>query len=386
MAENAQMQLKLGNLLVRERIITEAQLEEALRNQVIFGGKIGTNLIELGYITPDQLAKTLAKHSGFPQVTPSDLNSIPPEVISLITAQTAKDMQVLPVALDRKRLTVAMANPADLASIDRLAFMTGMYINPVVIPELLLLMGLERYYKIKRTTRFIAIAKDMNRQPQSIETSDGYERAIPEERPIKPAQKIIEEDEYIEIPEFDGFHKVNIPELPEPEEPIEIEDDKGFSITDLCNALAAVTARDEIGQALLDYLKGRFFKTAIFIPKDVQLTGWMAADENGSIEKFAEARIEMAAPSSFLQVIDSKNFWIGQLHHPTDLKAAGALGANDNPAILLPIVLMNRVVAILCVVDSLEKLTRSLGELQKIAIKSAMSFEILIMRNKIQMV
>jgi len=47
---------------------------------------------------------------------------------------------------------------------------------------------------------------------------------------------------------------------------------------------------------------------------------------------------------------------------------------------------MNRVVAILCVVDTLEKLTRSLNELQKIAVKSAMSFEILIMRNKIQMV
>ena len=99
-----------------------------------------------------------------------------------------------------------------------------------------------------------------------------------------------------------------------------------------------------------------------------------------------EMRVEMTEPSSFLKVIETKNFCMGQLLSPTDLKAASSMGAKDNPAILLPIVLMNRVVAILCVVDTLEKLTRSLTELQTIAKKSAMAFEILIMRNKIQIV
>jgi hypothetical protein len=376
------MQLKLGNLLVRERIITEAQLEEALRNQVIFGGKIGTNLIELGYITPEQLAVTLSRHSGFPQVRAADLHSIPPEVIALIPAQTAKEKQILPVSVEKKRLTVAMANPTDLETIDRLAFMTGMYINPVVIPELLLLLGLERYYKIKRATRYIAIAKDMHREPRSEEPQELNERSAPSAKP----QQQIAEDDYIEIPEFDGFDKVDIPELPEPEKPVELEVDKGYSITDLCNSLADAKSRDAIGQALIDYLGSRYFKTALFIPKESHLTGWLAADNNGLLDKFSDARLEMAAPSSFLQVIESKSFWVGQLLHPTDLKAADAIGAKDNPAILLPIVLMNRVVAILCVIDTLEKLTRSLNELQKIAVKGAMSFEILIMRNKIQMV
>lgn len=380
------MQLKLGNLLVRERIITEAQLEEALRNQVIFGGKIGTNLIELGYITPDQLALTLARHSGFPQVSAAELHSIPPEVIALIPPETAKEKQLLPVSLNKKRLTVAMANPADLETIDRLAFMTGMYINPVVIPELLLLMGLERYYKIKRTTRYIAIAKDMHREPRQQEPAEINERSAPSANSDSKPQQLVEVEEFIEIPEFEGFDKVDIPEPPEPEKPVETEADKGYSITDLCNALADATARDAIGHALINYLGSRYFKTALFIPKDSQLTGWIGADAGGLMDKFPDCRIEINQPSSFLQVIESKNFWIGQLLHPSDLKAADAVGAKDNPAILLPIVMMNRVVAILCVIDTLEKLTRSLGELQKIAVKSAMSFEILIMRNKIQMV
>lgn len=388
------MQMKVGNMLVKDRIITEAQLEEALRNQVIFGGKIGTNLIELGYLTAELLSDYLSKHKGVPQANPAELHSIPPEVIALIPAEIAKKHQVLPVKLERKRLTVAMTDPADLATIDKLSFMTGMYINPIVIPELLLIMALERYYKIKRETRYIAIAKDMRRDPRAEEPPELNERPAPTAQTAVKA----EEEEYIEIPEFDGFDKVDIPEevepvrpvavQPEPVEPeeIAIEIAAEYSLTDMCNGLANATSRDAIGEALMEYLRRRHFRAALFLPKEPILTGWLAAEESGYVDNFADVRVEMAMPSAFLQVIESKNFYMGQLLSTTDLKAASAIGAKDNPATLLPIVLMNRVVAILCVVDTLENLSRALNELQKISVKCAMAFEILIMRNKIQMV
>lgn len=377
------MHMKLGSILVKEKIITEAQLEEALRNQVIFGGKIGTNLIELGYISTEKLSEALGRHKGVPQASAADIHSIPPEVIALVPPEIAKKHQLLPIRLEKKRLTVAMCDPADLAAVDRLSFMTGMYINPVVIPELLLITALERYYKIKRETRYIAIAKDMKRDPRSDELQEINEVPAPAPKPEKQV-----EEEFIEIPEFDGFDKVEIPEAPEPEaalvEPEEI--DEGYTMTDMCAALAGATSRDEIGAALMEFLRRRHFRAALFLPKEPVLTGWLAAEENGYVENFADLRLEMMPPSSFLQVIESKNFCMGQLLSPTDLKAASAVGGKDHPAVLLPIVLMNRVVAILCVIDTLEKLTRSLNDLQKIAVKSAMAFEILIMRNKIQMV
>ena len=371
------MQTKLGNMLVQEKVITEAQLEDALRNQVIFGGKVGTNLIELGYITPEVLAEYLSRHSGIPQVRPADLHAIPPNVIAIIPPEVAKQHQVLPIRVEKKKLTVAMANPADLATTDKLSFMTGMYINPVVIPELLLIMALERYYKIKRETRYIAIAKDMRRPAQPAV----YEQEEPSPAPAPVAAAPAAEDDVIEIPEFDGFHKVDIPEVPV--KPVEAET---YSMSDMCTALAGAMTRDAIGEALMEYLRVHFFRAGLFLPKEPMLTGWVAAEQGGYIQNFPDFRLEMAAPSSFLQVIETKNFCMGQLHSPTDLKAASAIGAKDNPVVLLPIVLMGRVVAILCVVDSLEKLSRSLTELQKIAVKSAMAFEILIMRNKIQMV
>jgi len=378
--------MKVGSMLVKHQVITEAQLEEALRNQVIFGGKIGTNLIELGYITADRLAGYLSKNKGVPAATSGDLESISPEVIALLPADVVKKHQVIPISLEKKRLTVAMSDPADLATIDRLSFMTGMYINAVVIPELLLHLAMERYYKIRRETRYIAIAKDMRRGPQSMEIEAlNAPLSVPAKPASKPAPLPPMVEEIIEIPgDFDGFHKVEIPELLE--EPEVVEPETGYNITDLCNDLAGATTRDAIGEALMEYLRRRYFRSALFLPKDPFLTGWLAAAEEGYLEDFSEVKIEMSAPSSFLQIIESKNFFIGQLLSPTDLKAASAVGGKDQPAILLPIVLMNRVVAILCVVDTLEGLTRGLNELQKIAVKSAMAFEILIMRNKIQMV
>jgi hypothetical protein len=377
------MQMKVGSMLVQDQIITESQLEEALRNQVIFGGKIGTNLIELGYITAEHLSEALSRHKGFPQAKPSELHSISPEVISLVTAEIAKKHQLIPISLEKKRLTVAMSDPCDLAAIDKLSFMTGMYINPVVIPELLLIMALERYYKIKRETRYIAIAKDMKRDPRAGEPTEINEIPAPRSKPEQKA----EEEEFIEIPEFDGFDMVEIPDAPEPEKHATAQEEikAGYDLTDMCTALAGATSRDAIGEALMEYLRLRHFRAALFLPKEPAITGWLAAEENGYVENFADMRVEMEQPSSFLQVIESKNFCMGQLLSPTDLKIASALGTKDNPAILLPIILMNRVVAILCVVDTLEKLTRSLNELQKIAVKSAMAFEMLIMRNKIQM-
>ncbi|HXC93521.1 MAG TPA: hypothetical protein VN652_05890, partial [Geobacteraceae bacterium] len=238
------MQMKVGSMLVKERIITEAQLEEALKNQVIFGGKIGTNLIELGYMTTDRLSEFLSRHKGVPCVTAKELQDIPPQVIATISAELVSKHHVIPIALDKKRLTVAMADPSDLAAIDRIAFNTGFYINPVVIPEILLITSMERYYKIRRATRYIAIARDMRRDPRDADNNEINERTAPlpkqEKKPEEPT-----EEEFIEIPEFNGFDKVEIPEAPEPEKPVPTPEEKAdeYNLTDMCNGLANATSR-----------------------------------------------------------------------------------------------------------------------------------------------
>jgi GGDEF domain-containing protein len=98
---------KLGELLIRKNLLTQAQLEEALQAQVIFGGKLGTVLIEMGLITEDTLAEILAQLISIPCAKPGQLQNIPEDVIKIISAELAEKHKVIPVSVSGKKLTLA---------------------------------------------------------------------------------------------------------------------------------------------------------------------------------------------------------------------------------------------------------------------------------------
>ena len=151
--------LKLGELLVQEKVITPHQLEEALKYQVIFGGKLGTNLIELDFVKEDDIAKTLSKMLRVPLVTGDDLNDISQDVIDLIPRDMAEQYQAIPFQLENRKLTLVMANPADLKAIDEIAFRTGFIVRPAVAPEVRLILALENHYHIPREIRYVQVSK-----------------------------------------------------------------------------------------------------------------------------------------------------------------------------------------------------------------------------------
>ena len=78
---------KLGELLIKNNMLTQAQLEEALQAQVIFGGKLGTVLIEMGLITEDRLAGILEKLLGIPCAKPGRMQNIPEDIIKIISRE-----------------------------------------------------------------------------------------------------------------------------------------------------------------------------------------------------------------------------------------------------------------------------------------------------------
>ncbi|TNF48532.1 MAG: hypothetical protein EP304_05830 [Deltaproteobacteria bacterium] len=112
---------KLGELLIRKNLLTQAQLEEALQAQVIFGGKLGTVLIEMGLITEDALADILAQLISIPCAKPGQLQNIPEDVIKIISAELAEKHKVMPVSVSGKKLTLAMAEPHKLQAIDEIS-------------------------------------------------------------------------------------------------------------------------------------------------------------------------------------------------------------------------------------------------------------------------
>ena len=154
---------KLGEMLVRNGLITREQLDSALEAQLMFGGRLGTNLVELGHIGASTLAEFLSRKLELPALDPRALDSIPPAALACLSAEVAEKLSAIPLRLEHRVLHVAMADPTDLHVIDELSFITGCEVQPVVAPELLLTYGLETLYDVHRKTRFLRIATDESR-------------------------------------------------------------------------------------------------------------------------------------------------------------------------------------------------------------------------------
>lgn len=123
---------KIGEMLVEAGLISPAQLQEALRHQRITGGRMGSNLVALGFISEDLLMDFLAQKTGVPRLDLKNLD-VPLEVLQRIPRRLADQLNVLPVAIkEPKSLVLAMTDPSDLNAVDSARFASGMNIEPVV--------------------------------------------------------------------------------------------------------------------------------------------------------------------------------------------------------------------------------------------------------------
>jgi type IV pilus assembly protein PilB len=139
------MAAKIGQLLLASSIITEEQLKEALNVQRKDGGRLGTNLVKLGFITEDKLVSFLSKQYGVPAINLSEYKIDPP-VLKLVPAEMAKKYLIMPVARVGATLTIAMSDPSNVFAIDDLKFMTGYNVDVVVSSESAIISAITKYY------------------------------------------------------------------------------------------------------------------------------------------------------------------------------------------------------------------------------------------------
>ncbi|HSI88953.1 MAG TPA: type IV-A pilus assembly ATPase PilB [Pyrinomonadaceae bacterium] len=139
------MSAKLGEILVRENLVTPQQLREALDYQKSSGGRLGTNLVKLGIISDDVITAVLSRQYGVPSIN-LDLFHIETDVIKLISQEVALKYTVLPVSKVGATLTLAMADPTNVAAMDDIKFMTGLNVEPVIAAEASIQMSIGKYY------------------------------------------------------------------------------------------------------------------------------------------------------------------------------------------------------------------------------------------------
>jgi type IV pilus assembly protein PilB len=136
---------RLGELLVKANLITGEQLRKALLEQDSSGGKLGSNLVKLGYVTEDDITSFLSKQYGVPSINLSHFE-IDAAVIKLVSAEVAQKHQVIPLSRTGSVLTVAMADPSNIFAIDDIKFMTGFKVETVVASETSIKNAINRYY------------------------------------------------------------------------------------------------------------------------------------------------------------------------------------------------------------------------------------------------
>src|SRR5207237_1366463 len=139
------MPVRIGELLLKEKRLTPAQLQEALNYQKTNGGKLGFNLVKLGFVKDEEITALLSKQYGVPSINLAQFE-IDPAIVKLIPAETAQKYQIVPLSRSGATLTIAMTDPTNVFAMDDIKFMTGYNVEPVVASETAATDALQRYF------------------------------------------------------------------------------------------------------------------------------------------------------------------------------------------------------------------------------------------------
>jgi type IV pilus assembly protein PilB len=155
------MSQRLGDLLVKEKIITSEQLEQANKVQKEQSCRLGSALVKLGFLTDEDVTNFLSRQYGVPAINLSYFE-IDPAVVKLIPFETAKRYQILPLSRVGASLTIAMVDPTNVFAMDDIKFMTGFNIEPVVASESSIQSGIEKAYGTTQTDDLETVMQSMN--------------------------------------------------------------------------------------------------------------------------------------------------------------------------------------------------------------------------------
>src|SRR5437773_9449531 len=139
------MSQRLGDLLVKEKIITPEQLAQATKAQKENGSRLGSALVKLNFLSDEDVTNFLSRQYGVPAINLSYFE-IDATVVKLIPYETAKRYQILPLSRVGSSLTIAMVDPTNVFAMDDIKFMTGFNIEPVVASESSIMAGIEKAY------------------------------------------------------------------------------------------------------------------------------------------------------------------------------------------------------------------------------------------------
>lgn len=246
--------MRLGTLLVRNAAIGLSQIEAALRNQVLYGGRLGTNLVELGYLSIELLSTYLADQSGVPAASPTLLDDAERDLLDRLGSGDAHRLGALPLGrLDRDTAVVAMVDPSDEAAVDALSAKLGTTVAPYIVPELRAAYYLEKHFGTPREARFLRVAR-----------SDSPAGVVEERRRAQPAGGISTPPRLTIEPRR---RRQTPPPMPQ-------SVPTALMFGTARERIENASGREQIAEAFVAYAKGRCDALVLLVPRERNAVGW----------------------------------------------------------------------------------------------------------------
>lgn len=292
---------------------------------MIFGGRLGTNLVELGYLDEEALAYFLSENLGVPYAHPKTLLEVDHSVIKLIPRNIAERYRVLPVGIKRKRLRLVMADPQDYDAIKEISFVTGYVIEPVVTPELRLAQALDVHYGIPRADRYQPFQEEQRKKKEESE-GEGKKAEAPETAPpldafsatpsdeasiaggeksaAKEGDEVSEEfiqEKVQKLREKRQSMFINKKEQAGKEEAPKEASSQG-KVT--MEELKLAPDRNAVGKVLLEYMAMRYPMGAILAVRGDIALGWCASGSPHCNEFVPKLRIPLNVPSILKKALE----------------------------------------------------------------------------------
>jgi hypothetical protein len=324
--------MRLGEVLMREGLITATELERALQRGEQQKVRLGTALVELGFVDVDTIARALSAMHQVPAVLSKHVDNVDRAVIALVPKLVATKRRAVPIGwtpTKPPRLVVAFEDPRS-TPIEDFAVAAGARIEVGVAPELLVNRLLSRYYGVTTSMtnqRFVHVDPATLQKPPS---------EPPAEKPAPPVLTL------------------SLPPLPMPpveEAPVSLV--PMLDVEDAVAALKATTTSDEIGNVLSTWLHSTYRIGLVLVVKDILgmaigWRGWAPGIDQAAIEAIS---IPLGPPSMFTTVYEGKVAFLGpppEEGMAIQRKIWSALGS-DEPleSIVIPVMLGERMVNIL---------------------------------------